>query len=432
MVNGDKSISHRAALLSILARETVRVINFSDGEDCQRSLNVARAFGVSVNYADGFMQCEPPSQRSLPPNTNLDCGNSGTTARLTAGLVAGTGLQATLSGDESLSARPMKRVITPLTEMGADITATDGHLPMHVRGGRLRGLEYQLPIPSAQVKSALLFAGMASGAPVTIYETIVTRDHTELMVQALEGTCDIVDIKVQLTQDPSDPRKRIQSKAKAYSREIILPANGRLKGGTIDIPGDLSTAAYFFALGALAEREVTVRQVGINPTRTGFLDYLKSAGAKVSVENRSTVSGEPRADVTVSGGELKARKVSGQQVVELLDEIPILAVVAALSDGTTIIRDASELRVKETDRLAAIASNLKSMGVKVGLLDDGLAIEGAKELHGADLQSFSDHRIAMAFAIAAQLAVGPSTIDGAECVSISCPRFFEFLATVAR
>jgi 3-phosphoshikimate 1-carboxyvinyltransferase len=432
-VPGDKSIAHRAALLSILAEQPLEVTNFPNSADCNSSLKAAEAFGVNVERSDsGRMTLWPPTKLELEPDTLIDCGNSGTTTRLLAGLVSGTDRSVILSGDESLSARPMKRIVEPLTAMGAELIASDGHLPLTVRGRKLLPFEYRLPVPSAQVKSALLLAGVAAGCSVTVWEDQITRDHTELMLQHLGAEISMREIKAILQADPKDPRKKQRVMPEPFKKEVVLGSRVSVNGGDIDIPGDISTAAFFLAAAAISGHEVTVEGVGLNPTRTAFLDYLQAVGCKVEIANRVTVSGEPRGDVKVTGGPLKGRKISGETTVGLIDEIPIVAVMAAFAEGETIIRDAAELRVKESDRLEAIAHNLTAMSVSCGVLGDGLIIEGKAEPSGADFETFGDHRIAMAFSIAALSAVGPSSIDDASVVDVSCPGFYELLSQIAR
>lgn len=432
-VPGDKSIAHRAALLSILASSEMAVRNFPDNEDCARSLEVAKRLGVSVARDGDRLLLTPPSKPTLASDRAIDCGNSGTTARLLIGLLAGLRIRAELIGDASLSKRPMKRVINPLTELGGAFAHTDGCLPVAVLPDSplLPGIQ-RLQLPSAQVKSSLILAALASGVHLRLEEMIVSRDHTELMIRHLKGAIELTDHKAVLLEDPDDPRKKRLTRTAEYQRSIEMRSGAKIAGGEIDIPGDISTAAFFFGLAAIAKKSISVTNVGLNPTRTGFLDILKQFGATVEISDRKTISSEARGTVTVTGGALKGRKIQGEQIVDLIDEIPILSVVAACAEGTTVIRDASELRVKETDRLAAIATNLRAMGVKAGELEDGLAIEGGKQLHGTDIITFGDHRIAMAFAIAAQIAAGPSTLDDASCVSISCPQFFDLLHQVSR
>lgn len=429
-VPGDKSVAHRAALFSILARGPLTVRNFPNGADVLTSLAAAKQFGVQVEELEEGIRLTPPSELRINPETIIDCGNSGTTARLLAGIVAGSNLSLILSGDESLSRRPMRRVIDPLTAMGAELFATDGHLPMKINGRKLLPFEYRLPVASAQVKSALLLAGLSSNCSVTVREDHITRDHTELMLDSLGEGITIRDIKAVLVPDPDDPRKKKSVMPETFKKEISLTGQAKMNGGLIDIPGDISTAAFFFGAAAISGDTVTVTNCGLNPTRTEFLDYLKAAGCQVTISDKATISGEPRGTVSVTGGSLKARKIAGETTVGLIDEIPMVAVIAAFSEGTTIIRDAGELRVKESDRLSAITENLTRMGVKCGLLDDGLAIEGRQEINGADLLSYGDHRIAMAFSVAALAAVGPSTMDDTSCVGISCPGFYDLLLQI--
>ncbi len=430
-VPGDKSIGHRAALLPVLASATVRVRNFPDNADCRTSLEAARKLGVQVRTEVDGLVLTPPDHISAPADTIFDCANSGTTARLLSGIIAGNNIEAGLTGDKSLSSRPMKRIVDPLTQMGAELTTQDGHLPMTIRGGRLQDFEYQPPVASAQVKSALLLAGLASGCAVTIREEKETRDHTEIMLQELGASITVRKVRPVRQPNPDDPRKTRMRMPEPFRKEIVLAAGSRIGGGTIDIPGDISTAAFFFAAAAIARASITVEQVGLNPTRTAFLDHLKMLGCQVVVSDKTIVSGEPRGNVTVTGSVLKGRKISGATTVGLIDEIPIVAVMAAFADGTTVIRDADELRFKESDRLQATLENLQVMGVKCGRLKDGLVVEGGTDLPGADFRSFGDHRIAMAFSVAALSLVGPSTVDDDSVVDISCPGFYDLLDTIS-
>ncbi|MDF1544591.1 MAG: 3-phosphoshikimate 1-carboxyvinyltransferase [bacterium] len=426
-VPGDKSIAHRAALLSILSSGPVEVTNFPDSVDCHTSLKAAEVMGVRVNREDDKLLLIPPATIELPPETIVDCGNSGTTARLLSGIVAGREMELTLVGDESLQSRPMKRIIDPLTEMGAEFFSEDGKMPLRIKGHKLLPFEYRLPVASAQVKSAVLLAGLASNCTVAVQEESLTRDHTELMLQHLGEGVEIRKISPVPVQDPLDPRKKKMQMPEPFKRETRLTSQTRLTGGSVDIPGDMSTAAFFLAAAAISGETITVENVGLNPTRTSFLDYLKLIGCKVSIGKKEVISGEARGSVTVTGGKLNHRKIFGEMTVGLIDEIPIISVIAAFASGTTVIRDAAELRVKESDRLEAVADNLKRMGVKHGVLADGIAVEGGREFSGADFVSQGDHRIAMAFSIASLFLVGPSTIDDAACVSISCPTFYDLL-----
>lgn len=431
-VPGDKSIGHRAALLSLIAKEPIRVTNFSSGHDCQSSLKAVQALGVKVEKTDDSkLILIPPKEIKADPELIIDCGNSGTTTRLLSGIIAGLPIEVTLSGDESLQSRPMKRIIDPLTEMGAELFSKDGHLPMRIKGNKLLPFEYRMPVPSAQVKSSLLLAGLASGCSVTIREEIISRDHTELMIEELGGEITVRHIKAVLIEDPNDPRKRTMLMPESFKKEIILSSGAILNGGEIDIPGDISTASFFMAAAAISGNSITITNLGLNKTRTAFIDYLKGIGAEVKIEDRHIISGEPRGNITVTGMKLKSRKISGGTTVGLIDEIPIVSVIAAFSPGTTVIRDAGELKVKESNRLTATAENLKRMGIKCGLLEDGLAIEGGQDLSGADFVSYGDHRIAMAFSIASLFLVGPSTIDDETCVDISCPEFYDLLDKIS-
>lgn len=427
-VPGDKSIAHRAALFSILAKNPISITNFPDNEDCHRSLKAAEQLGVDIKDESKTLVLYPPEK--LEDNQEVYCGNSGTTARLLSGIIAGSQVTATLTGDESLSKRPMNRVIKPLTEMGAKFESDEGMLPLKITGEKLLPFEYRMEIASAQVKSALLLAALSSNCSISIIEDIISRDHTEQMLSSIGEGITITDIKPVLMQDEHDPRKKKMVMPEDYKRKIELTSSAKIFGGEIDIPGDISTAAFFMAAAAISKQTVTVENLGLNPTRTAFIDHLKNIGCKVEIKNKQTISGEIRGDVTVTGGELKSKKISGETTVGLIDEIPIVSVMAAFADGTTVIRDAQELKVKESDRLMAVAENLKSAGIKCGLLEDGLAIEGAKEFNGADFKSFGDHRIAMAFSIAALFAVGPSTIDDVSVVDISCREFYSILDKV--
>lgn len=432
-VPGDKSIGHRAALLSLLAKEPITVINYPSGQDCQSSLKAVQALGVQIEILENHkVTLTPPVEIKADPELIIDCGNSGTTTRLLSGIIAGLPIEATLTGDNSLQSRPMKRVIDPLTEMGAELFSEEGHLPMRIRGNKLLPFEYRMLVASAQVKSSILLAGLASGCSVTIREDTITRDHTELMIKELGGEINVRLVKAVLVNDPNDPRRRIMQMPEPFKKEIVLSSRAKLHGGEIDIPGDISTAAFFMAAAAISGNSITITNLGLNKTRTAFLDYLKAIGSEINIENRQTISGEPRGDVTVTGGILKSKKISGETTVGLIDEIPIVSVIAAFTPGTTIIRDAAELKVKESDRLNATAENLKRMGIKCGLLEDGLAIEGGQDLSGTDFVSYGDHRIAMAFSIASLFLVGPSTIDDETCVDISCPEFYDLLDKIAQ
>ncbi len=430
-VPGDKSIAHRAALLSILSAGPVSIQNFPDNADCRSSLEAAKSLGVTVQQQGAALRLAPPETLSVDPDTTIDCANSGTTARLLSGILAGSSVEVTLTGDDSLRSRPMKRIIGPLTEMGAGIAAEDDRLPMRIRGAKLLPFEYRLPVASAQVKSAILLAGLASRCSVTVREDAITRDHTEIMIDHLGDGIESREIKPILMQDPIDPRKKKMQMPEPFKKEVKLLSRATIHGGEVDIPGDISTAAFFFAAAAISGKSITVEHVGLNATRTAFLDHLRSIGAKVEITEKKIVSGEPRGRVSVTGGKLKNRRIGGETTVGLIDEIPIVAVMAAFAEGTTVVRDAAELRVKESDRLTATVENLKRMNVKCGLLEDGIAVEGGgQEFEGAHFETFGDHRIAMAFAIASLFVSTRSTLDNPDVVGVSCPIFFDLLHSI--
>ncbi len=431
-VPGDKSIAHRAVLISLLSQQPIDILNFPDSADCQVSLNAVQALGVQVERRDDRVRLQPSDSISVPADTIIDCANSGTTARLLAGIIAGSDLEVTLAGDESLQSRPMQRIVDPLTAMGAEFFADDGHLPMRIRGRKLLPFEYTLPIASAQVKSAIMLAALASECSVTVRETVLARDHTEIMIEVVGEGITQRKITPVPVPDPLDPRRKRMQMPEPFKKEISMSAQAKINGGTVDIPGDFSTAAYFFAAAAIGRGTVEVRNVGLNPTRTAFLDYLKTCGCSVNIANKTVVSGEPRGDVTVTGGKLSPRKIASENTVNLIDEIPIVAVVAAFAGGTTLIRDAAELKLKESDRLASLSENLTLMGVKHGLLEDGLAIEGGCDFSGADFKSFGDHRMAMAFSVASLFLIGPSSIDDEDIVRVSCPNFYDLLDKIVR
>ncbi|MCP4566392.1 MAG: 3-phosphoshikimate 1-carboxyvinyltransferase [FCB group bacterium] len=426
---GDKSISHRVALMSLLCQEKVVAVNYADGADCNHSLEAVRALGAQVEKDNGTVQLTPPN-RIADPDGPIECGNSGTTMRLLAGLLAGAGVTARLIGDDSLSQRPMKRIVDPLRQMNAAIDAGEHDIaPLNIAPGLLIPIDYTMPLASAQIKSSLLLAGLASGNAVTIREKNLTRDHTERMIAHFGGSIKVEDVKSRIVPDPDDPRKKKRVlDTEEYKRAIILNGGTALAGGTVEIPGDLSTASYFIALALMVRNShLIIKDVGLNPTRSAFLTILKRMGANLIIKNRRELSGEPVGDIEISYAKLRSRKVSGDVVPNLIDEIPILAVLAAQTEGTTIFRDASELRVKETDRIRAVVANLSLMGVKVGELPDGFIIEGVEDLSGAELDSFGDHRIAMAFAVAGMAAHGKTVITNSEAVETSCPNFFTML-----
>ena len=412
-VPGDKSISHRALILGALARGRTYLGGLSPALDVESTAACLRACGAAVRpFGDGRVSLEGAGAgRSLSsPAEALDCGNSGTTMRLLAGALAGHAVEAVLDGDASLRRRPMRRVVEPLRAMGAEVSAAEGgRPPLRVHGRRpLRGGEHVLEVASAQVKSAILLAALSAEAPVSVLEPSPSRDHTERMLRL----CGL-DVAVDGT------------------RVTLTPGNPQ--GFGLRIPGDLSSAAFLLALAAgVTGSRVRCPGVTLNPGRTGILEVLRAMGATVVVEEGEAAAGvEPAGDVEVRGGPLRACTVEGDLVPRCIDEIPVIAVLAAAAEGTTVIRDAAELRVKESDRLALVAGGLRSMGAAVEETADGLAITGPVRLHPAALESAGDHRLAMAWAVAASLAHGGrSRIDGAEAVAVSYPGFFADLGAL--
>ncbi len=409
---GDKSISHRAALIAALASNSSEISNFSTARDCASTLSCLRELGISIEDKKGQLFF-PGGQILVPPNKPLDCGNSGSTLRILAGVLAGYDLSVELIGDESLSARPMRRIIEPLELMGAKIESFDGKAPLKIQGSsKLTPITYKLPIASAQVKSAILFAGLNANGRTTVIETSQSRDHTERLFNGF-------GVPVKTNADLS----------------VTLDGPARFTGGSITIPGDVSSAAYFVAAAMLLrESELTIEDVGLNPTRAAFLSVLSSWGGNLSTADLQTDRNEPYGTIKVRGGITEnaedKRVLSRAMIPSLIDELPLLAVVGSQIRGGILIRDAGELRHKESDRLATTAMNLRAMGAEVEEFEDGLAVSGPARLRGARIDAHGDHRIAMAFSIAALIADCETEIEGSECVAISFPEFFGLLESL--
>jgi len=409
-VPGDKSISHRYAMFAALAEGRSVLTNYSPGADCHSTLACLGRLGVEiVAGAAGDVTVLGRGLRQLrSPAAPLDAGNSGTTMRLLAGVLAGHPFASTMIGDESLSRRPMRRVMAPLTEMGAVIDAVDGHPPLTIRGGSLHGISYRPDVPSAQVKSAVLLAGLHAAGTTSVTEPAATRDHTERALTEFGGRATVDGLTVSVTGDQ------------------------RLAPQTLTVPGDFSSAAFWFvAAASLPGSTVTVDDVGLNPTRTALLDVLRRFGARVDVQVTATHGGEPRGTVTVTGDARRSIEIAPADVPGLIDELPAIAALAA-AGGEVVSRGAQELRVKESDRIATLVSGFRALGIDADELPDGFSIHGASRPRGGVANAHGDHRMAMAFAIAALSADGPSTIDGADAVGISYPGFFETLATLVR
>ncbi len=405
---GDKSISHRYAMLAAIASGCTRLENFSTGADCASTLGCVSALGAEVRRSlEGRLEIAGSGPVLRAPAAALDCGNSGSTMRMLAGILAGQPFTSELVGDASLSRRPMKRIIEPLSAMGAKIEARDGRAPLSISGGSLRALDYRLPVASAQVKTCVLFAGLFASGVTSVEEPLRTRDHGELALRAFGA---------ELT--------RSRNRASIAGGQPLSPIEAF-------IPGDLSSAAFFLCAAALfPESNLVIEGVLMNPTRARLLDVLSTMGARISVLQLEEHHGELMGSLQVHPGKLKGAAISGALSAALIDELPVLAAIAPYTGEGIEIRDAAELRVKESDRIAVVASNLRAMGAEVEELQDGLRVRGGQPLHGAELDSAGDHRIAMAFAVAALRARGDSLICGADSARISYPEFFSTLERI--
>lgn len=410
-VPGDKSISHRAVMFGSLAKGTTRITHFLEGADCLSTISCFRKMGIEIENSQGEILVHGKGLHGLSAPTGiLDVGNSGTTTRLISGILAGQDFVSELTGDASIQSRPMKRIMTPLLSMGADITSIRGNncVPLRIAGHPLKGIHYDSPVASAQVKSCVLLAGMYSDSITSVTEPVLSRNHTELMLNYFGA---------KVTSQGTTAS--IQPEPELYAREIT-------------VPGDISSAAYFIAAGLLVPgSEILLKNVGINPTRDGLLRVCKAMGADITALNVCT-EGEPTADLLVRSSTLHGTTVEGEIIPTLIDEIPMIAVMAAFTQGTTVIRDAQELKVKESDRIAVMAENLSLMGVDITPTEDGMIIHGGKPLHGAVIDSHLDHRIAMSFAVAGLLCDGPLSIKGGDCVNISYPEFYEDLYSLGK
>ncbi len=410
---GDKSISHRSAMFAALGHGATSIRNYSSARDCQNTLDCFAALGVQMHRTPELITIEGVGLNGLQaPSAMLDVGNSGTTMRLIAGILAGQNFITEITGDDSIQRRPMKRVIEPLTQMGAHITARDNNFaPLKIHGGNLQAIEYTPPIASAQVKSCVLLAGLFANGTTAVIETTPTRNHTEIMLRE----CGV----------------QVQQEQVATGTRITVPGGAQLQAlGAYTVAGDLSSAAFFIAAGLIApDAELRIRHIGINPSRKALIDVLHQIGGRITIENERLAHGEPVADFLVQSSELSGNlELGGAVVANLIDEIPILAVVATQLHGSLTIREARELRVKESDRIRSIVDNLRRMQIEVEEYEDGLHIVGQQKLKGAPVESYGDHRIAMAFAVAGLIAEGATEINEAEAASVSLPEFYELLA----
>ena len=411
-IPGDKSISHRSIMFGSIAKGITEITHFLQGADCLSTISCFQKMGVEIENRGETVLVHGKGLRGLKkPETILDCGNSGTTTRLISGILAAQNFNVTLTGDASIQRRPMNRIIDPLTQMGAQIKSLVGNgcAPLSITGSPLHGIHYMSPVASAQVKSAVLLAGLYAEGETAVTEPALSRNHTELMLKGFGA-----DVSSQKTTASIRPAKE-------------------LYGQKIKVPGDISSAAYFLAAGLMVPgSEILIRNVGINPTRAGILTVCKKMGADVSLLNQCFASGEPVADLLVRFGPLHGTTIEGEIIPALIDELPIIAAMACAAEGETIIRDAAELKVKESNRIEVMVRNLSAMGADVTETEDGMVIHGGRPLHGAVIDSCLDHRIAMTFAIAALQAEGETEILGADCVNISYPEFYSDLNSLSQ
>lgn len=402
-VPGDKSISHRAVMLGALADGVTHITGFLKGADCLSTIDCFRALGVKIDITDKEITVYGNGLNGLKkPDKMLYTGNSGTTTRLLSGILAGQPFDTAITGDESICKRPMRRVTLPLSLMGADIE--NEYCPLYIKGKKLSGIEYTIPVASAQVKTAIILAALYADGETVIHEPEKSRDHTELMLKAMGADikCDGLTVRVNKTES--------------------------LSAQDITVPGDISSAAFFMVLGSIMpDSEILIKNVGINPTRTGIIDVLKAMGADIELSDERTSGGEPIADITVKSARLHGTNIGGGIIPRLIDELPVIAAAALFADGTTVISDAAELKVKETNRIRAVVDEFKKCGADISETEDGMIINGGKPLHGADFATYGDHRMTMTLAIIAQLSDGTSTLDDSECVSVSYPTYFEDL-----
>lgn len=421
-IPGDKSISHRSVMFGALAKGTTEITHFLQGADCLSTIGCFRAMGIEIENTPEKILVHGRGLHGLTaPAGTLDVGNSGTTTRLISGILSGQPFATTLSGDASLNSRPMKRIMEPLSLMGADIQSQNGNgcaplqINHHLNPGshpELKHIHYRSRVASAQVKSAVLLAGLYADGVTEVTEPTLSRNHTELMLNGFGANV------ITINHDDGSATASIQPCEELFARQI-------------QVPGDISSAAYFIAAGLLVPNsELLIRNVGINPTRAGLLEVCRAMGADITYVNQTSASGEPTTDLLVRSSSLHGTTVEGAIIPTLIDEIPMIAVMAAFAEGTTVIKDAAELKVKETDRIKTTTEALLAMGADVVPTDDGMIIHGGKPLHGAVINSYLDHRIAMAFSIAGLAAAGTTTIQDSRCVDVSYPEFYESLGAL--
>ena len=407
-VPGDKSISHRAVMLGSIARGDTQIRHFLQGADCLSTISCFRRMGISIDNLGDTVIVHGKGMRGLSsPSGMLDCGNSGTTMRLMSGILAAQPFPSTLTGDASIQKRPMKRIIEPLTQMGAHIASLrdNGCAPLRIKPGQIHGIHYHTPVASAQVKSSILLAGLYGDGPVSVTEPALSRNHTELMLRHFGAQVSVQDTTATVTP----------------------PAE--LYGVPVEVPGDISSAAYFIAAALMVPgSQILLKNTGINPTRDGMLRVCRSMGAELVLENIRGQESEPAADILVRHSSLKGITIGGDIIPTLIDELPVIAAMACAAEGRTVIKDAAELKVKESNRIRIMVDNLSAMGAKIQETEDGMIIEGGHPLHGAVIDSHLDHRIAMTFAVTALIADGVTEIRDGDCVRISYPGFYQDLS----
>lgn len=411
-VPGDKSISHRSVMFGAIAEGKTTVSNFLIGEDCLSTIDCFRKLGVEIEVDGTNVTVQSKGINSWEePKEVLYTGNSGTTTRLMLGILSGTNFHSIMTGDESIGKRPMRRVVDPLRLMGAQISGRAGgqFTPLAIQGTKLKGIKYDMPVASAQVKSAILLAGMQAEGTTVVREKVVSRDHTERMLAQFGANIDVKD------------------------GAITLKGGQKLVGTHVNVPGDISSAAFFLVAGAICgNSEIVLENVGVNPTRDGIIEVLQNMGANMTVDVNDSDDAEPTATITIRSSQLTGATIEGAIIPRLIDEIPIIALLATQAEGTTVIRDAEELKVKETDRIEAVVSELKKLGANIEGTDDGMIIHGPTKLKGSQLKSYGDHRIGMMGVIAALITEGQVEIDDVDCISISYPTFFEHVHSLIK
>ncbi|MCM3193052.1 3-phosphoshikimate 1-carboxyvinyltransferase [Priestia megaterium] len=406
-IPGDKSISHRAVMFGAMAEGKTTISHFLAGEDCLSTISCFEKMGVSIKREDEYVEVEGKGIKGLSePASILDVGNSGTTTRLMLGILAGVPFHTSLIGDESIAKRPMSRVTVPLRSMGAKIDGREHgqYTPLSTRGGALKAIHYHSPVASAQVKSAILLAGLHAEGTTKVTEPFTSRDHTERMLRAFG-----VDVEVDGTT-------------------VSIEGGQSLRGTDVYVPGDISSAAFFLVAGAIVPNSrIVLKNVGLNPTRTGIIDVLQQMGARLTISNERIQNGEPIGDLTIETSQLKGIEIGGDLIPRLIDEIPVIALLATQANGKTVIKDAEELKVKETNRIDTVATELSKLGASVTPTADGLIIEGKTALQSGEVDSYGDHRIGMMLAVAAAIATGEVTLMRSEAIHVSYPTFFEDL-----